>query len=129
MSLLLIYNLSTEVVYANLRLVMNSGLNRLYSIEASSWIKSFFEDMAHQSPALVMVAGAIQCCFDDGHQGMSVKSMEYIDLALQTFRQELAARYEVMHFATICAGLLVCSLCVRLGLISSHDSSNTNVRL
>ncbi|EXM14409.1 hypothetical protein V3481_015319 [Fusarium oxysporum f. sp. vasinfectum] len=91
---------------------MNSGLNRLYSIEASSWIKSFFEDMAHQSPALVMVAGAIQGCFDDGHQGMSVKSMEYIDLALQTFRQELAARYEVMHFATICAGLLVCLLCL-----------------
>ncbi|EXA30934.1 hypothetical protein FOVG_17711 [Fusarium oxysporum f. sp. pisi HDV247] len=43
---------------------------------------------------------------------MSVKSMEYIDLALQTFRQELSERYERMHNATICAGLLVCSLCL-----------------
>jgi hypothetical protein len=67
--------------------------------------------MAHQSPALVMIAGAIQGYLDDG---MSVKSMEYVDLALQTFRQELSARYEKFHVATVCAGLLVCSLCVRL---------------
>lgn len=95
-------------------LVMNNGLNRLYSTEASSWIKPFFEQMAYQSPALVMIAGAIQLYMDDGNRGMSVKSMEYTDLALQTFRQELSARYERMHLATICAGLLVCSLCVRV---------------
>ncbi|KAF5983635.1 transcriptional regulatory protein pro-1 [Fusarium bulbicola] len=91
---------------------MNNGLNRLYSTEASSWIKPFFEQMAYQSPALVMIAGAIQLYLDDGNRGMSVKSMEYTDLALQTFRQELSARYERMHLATICAGLLVCSLCL-----------------
>ncbi|KAM0469430.1 hypothetical protein ACHAP7_010010 [Fusarium lateritium] len=91
---------------------MNNGLNRLYSTEANSWIKPFFEDMAQQSPALVIIAGAIQGYLDDGHQGMSVKSMEYIDLALQTFRQELSDRYAKMHVATICAGLLVCSLCL-----------------
>ncbi|KAF5661466.1 transcriptional regulatory protein pro-1 [Fusarium circinatum] len=91
---------------------MNNGLNRLYSTEASSWIKPFFEQMAYQSPALVMIAGAIQLYMDDGDRGMSVKSMEYTDLALQTFRQELSARYERMHLATICAGLLVCSLCL-----------------
>ncbi|KAF5694477.1 transcriptional regulatory protein pro-1 [Fusarium denticulatum] len=91
---------------------MNNGLNRLYSTEASSWIKPFFEQMAYQSPALVMIAGAIQLYMDDGNRGMSVKSMEYTDLALQTFRQELSARYERMHLATICAGLLVCSLCL-----------------
>ncbi|KAF5625927.1 transcriptional regulatory protein pro-1 [Fusarium sp. NRRL 25303] len=78
----------------------------------SSWIKPFFEQMAYQSPALVMIAGAIQLYMDDGNRGMSVKSMEYTDLALQTFRQELSARYERMHLATICAGLLVCSLCL-----------------
>ncbi|KAJ9424545.1 hypothetical protein QL093DRAFT_2217582 [Fusarium oxysporum] len=91
---------------------MNNGLNRLYSTEASSWIKPFFEQMAYQSPALVMIAGAIQLYMDDGNRGMSVKSMEYTDLALQTFRQELSTRYERMHLATICAGLLVCSLCL-----------------
>ncbi|KAF5555085.1 transcriptional regulatory protein pro-1 [Fusarium napiforme] len=78
----------------------------------TSWIKPFFEQMAYQSPALVMIAGAIQLYMDDGNRGMSVKSMEYTDLALQTFRQELSARYERMHLATICAGLLVCSLCL-----------------
>ncbi|KAH6963335.1 hypothetical protein DER45DRAFT_552814 [Fusarium avenaceum] len=91
---------------------MKNGLNRLYSTEANSWIKPFFEDMAQQSPAVVIIAGAIQGYFDDGDQGISVKSMEYIDLALQTFRQELSDRYAKMHVATICAGLLVCSLCL-----------------
>lgn len=93
---------------------MKNGLNRLYATEANSWIKPFFEDMAQQSPALVIIAGAIQGYLDDGRQGISVKSMEYIDLALQTFRQELSDRYAKMHVATICAGLLVCSLCVRI---------------
>ncbi|SPJ78591.1 uncharacterized protein FTOL_06980 [Fusarium torulosum] len=93
-------------------LVMKNGLNRLYATEANSWIKPFFEDMAQQSPALVIIAGAIQGYLDDGRQGISVKSMEYIDLALQTFRQELSDRYAKMHVATICAGLLVCSLCL-----------------
>ncbi|RGP69380.1 transcription factor [Fusarium longipes] len=88
---------------------MRNGLNRLYTTEASSWIKPFFEEMALQSPALVMIAGAIQGYMDDG---MSVKSMEYVDLALQTFRQELDTRYEKFHVATVCAGLLVCSLCL-----------------
>ncbi|KAF5551880.1 transcriptional regulatory protein pro-1 [Fusarium mexicanum] len=82
------------------------------TIGVPSWIKPFFEQMAYQSPALVMIAGAIQLYMDDGNRGMSVKSMEYTDLALQTFRQELSARYERMHLATICAGLLVCSLCL-----------------
>ncbi|KAF4498555.1 Transcriptional regulatory pro-1 [Fusarium agapanthi] len=82
------------------------------TIGVPSWIKPFFEQMAYQSPALVMIAGAIQLYLDDGNRGMSVKSMEYTDLALQTFRQELSARYERMHPATICAGLLVCSLCL-----------------
>lgn len=90
---------------------MRNGLNFLYTTEASSWIKPFFEEMALQSPALVMIAGAIQGYMDDG---MSVKSMEYVDLALQTFRQELTTRYEKFHVATVCAGLLVCSLCVCL---------------
>ncbi|RBR27027.1 uncharacterized protein FIESC28_00099 [Fusarium coffeatum] len=80
---------------------LRHGLNRLYSTEASSWIKPFFEEMAHQSPALVMIAGAIQGYLDDG---MSVKSMEYVDLALQTFRQELSARYEKFHVATLLQG-------------------------
>ncbi|CAF3528977.1 unnamed protein product [Fusarium graminearum] len=88
---------------------MRNGLNFLYTTEASSWIKPFFEEMALQSPALVMIAGAIQGYMDDG---MSVKSMEYVDLALQTFRQELTTRYEKFHVATVCAGLLVCSLCL-----------------
>ncbi|EXA30935.1 hypothetical protein FOVG_17712 [Fusarium oxysporum f. sp. pisi HDV247] len=38
---------------------MGNGLNQLYSTEANSWIKPFFEQMAYQSPALVMIAGAI----------------------------------------------------------------------
>ncbi|KAG8666597.1 hypothetical protein FPOAC1_011407 [Fusarium poae] len=89
--------------------IMRNGLNHLYTTEASSWVKPFFEEMALQSPALVMIAGAIQGYMDDG---MSVKSMEYVDLALQTFRKELDARYEKFHVATVCAGLLVCSLCL-----------------
>lgn len=98
---------------------MRNGLNFLYTTEASSWIKPFFEEMALQSPALVMIAGAIQGYMDDG---MSVKSMEYVDLALQTFRQELTTRYEKFHVATVCAGLLVCSLCVclRFFTLTSH---------
>ncbi|KAF5660893.1 transcriptional regulatory protein pro-1 [Fusarium heterosporum] len=91
---------------------MHHGLNRLYTTEASSWIKPIFEDMAQQSPALVIIGGAIQGYMDDGCQGMSVKSMEHVDLALRTFRQELSDRYEKIHASTICAGLLVCSLCL-----------------
>ncbi|GKU08400.1 transcription factor [Fusarium langsethiae] len=77
---------------------MRNGLNQMYTTEASSWIKPFFEEMALQSRALVMIAGAIQGYIDDG---MSVKSMEYVDLALQTFRQELTARFEKFHVATL----------------------------
>ncbi|KAF4449508.1 Transcriptional regulatory protein pro-1 [Fusarium austroafricanum] len=91
---------------------MNNGLNRLYTTEATSWIKPFFADMAHQSPALVMIAGAIQAYMDDGKRGMSVRAMESVEIALQTFRQELSTRYETMHQGTLCAGLLVCSLCL-----------------
>ncbi|KAM0341698.1 hypothetical protein ACHAPU_009946 [Fusarium lateritium] len=68
--------------------------------------------MAQQSPALVIIGGAIQGYMDDGCRGMSVKSMEYVDLALRTFRQELSERYEKIHASTICAGLLVCTLCL-----------------
>ncbi|KAF4344550.1 transcriptional regulatory protein pro-1 [Fusarium beomiforme] len=92
---------------------MGNGLEQLYSTEASSWIKPFFDQMAYQSPALVQIACAIQTYLDDGSRGLSVKSMENIDSALQTFRQELSERYEKMHNATICAGLLVCSLCTQ----------------
>ncbi|KAF4966397.1 hypothetical protein FSARC_5906 [Fusarium sarcochroum] len=91
----------TEVICAKFRLVLCSGLNRLYSTDAYSWVKPFFEEMAHQSPALVMIASSIQGYLEDGHRGLSVKSMEYVDLALQTFRQELAGRYEKMHLATL----------------------------
>ncbi|KAK7571046.1 hypothetical protein V3481_007115 [Fusarium oxysporum f. sp. vasinfectum] len=94
---------------------LNSALHRLYNTEVTSWIKPFFKDMAQQSPALVMIAGSIQGYMDDGNRGMSVKSMEYVDLALQTFRRELSTRYETMHLGTICAGLLVCLLCLLQG--------------
>ncbi|KAM5354097.1 hypothetical protein ACJ41O_000747 [Fusarium nematophilum] len=91
---------------------LKSGLLRLYTTEAVCWIQPFFEEMSKQSPALVVIAVAIQGYLDDGCRGLSVASMERVDLALQTFRQELSSRHESMHTATVCAGLLVCSLCL-----------------
>jgi hypothetical protein len=94
-------------------LVLSSGLRRLYTTEASCWIQPHFEEMALQSPALVRISAAIQAYLDDGNETPSVQSMEHVDLALQTFRLELASRHEVMHAATLCAGLLLCTLRVR----------------
>lgn len=89
---------------------LSSGLRRLYTTEASCWIQPHFEEMALQSPALVRISAAIQAYLDDENETPSVQSMEHVDLALQTFRLELASRHEVMHAATLCAGLLLCTL-------------------
>lgn len=97
---------------AKVWLVLHSGLHRLYTTEQHCWIQPFFEEMGRQSPALVVISVAIQGYLDDRARGLSVESMERIDLALQTFRQELDDRHEKMHTATVCAGLLVCTICV-----------------
>ncbi|KAK7427805.1 hypothetical protein QQZ08_005743 [Neonectria magnoliae] len=89
---------------------LTSGLRRLYSTEAQCWIQPHFEAMALHSPALVTISAAIQAYLDDGQDGPSVSSMEHVDLALQTFRLELARREGAMHAATLCAGLLLCTL-------------------
>ncbi|KAF5003301.1 hypothetical protein FDECE_10152 [Fusarium decemcellulare] len=91
---------------------LHSGLHRLYTTEEHCWVQPFFAEMATQSPALVVIAVAIQGYLDDGGRGLSVTSMERVDLALQTFRQELSDRHESMQTSTVCAGLLVCSLCL-----------------
>lgn len=93
--------------------VLNSGLRRLYTTETQCWIQPFFQEMSLESPALVTVSAAIQAYFDDCEEVPSVASMEHVDLALQTFRRELASRQESMHAATLCAGLLLCTLRVR----------------
>ncbi|KAF7548124.1 hypothetical protein G7Z17_g7275 [Cylindrodendrum hubeiense] len=90
--------------------VLNSGLRRLYTTETTCWIQPHFEAMALQSPALVRISAAIQAYLDDGQDGPSVQSMEHVDLALQTFRLELASHRETMHAATLSAGLLLCTL-------------------
>ncbi|KAK7414027.1 hypothetical protein QQX98_007059 [Neonectria punicea] len=89
---------------------LTSGLRRLYTTEAQCWIQPHFEAMALHSPALVTISAAIQAYLDDGQDGPSVSSMEHVDLALQTFRLELARREGAMHAATLCAGLLICTL-------------------
>ncbi|KAH6876546.1 hypothetical protein B0T10DRAFT_497707 [Thelonectria olida] len=89
---------------------LNSGLRRLYTTETQCWIQPFFREMSLESPALVTVSAAIQAYLDDGKDVPSVSSMEHVDLALQTFRRELASRQESMHAATLCAGLLLCTL-------------------
>ncbi|KAI8717612.1 Zn(2)-C6 fungal-type domain-containing protein [Fusarium sp. LHS14.1] len=91
---------------------LHSGLHRLYTTEQHCWIQPFFEEMGRQSPALVVISVAIQGYLDDRARGLSVASMERVDLALQTFRQELYDRHEKMHTATVCAGLLVCTICL-----------------
>ncbi|KAM0430879.1 hypothetical protein ACHAPT_005511 [Fusarium lateritium] len=91
---------------------LHSGLHRLYTTEQHCWIQPFFEEMGRQSPALVGITVAIQGYLDDRCRGLSVASMERVGLALQTFRQELSDRHEKMHTATVCAGLLVCTLCI-----------------
>ncbi|KAF4984101.1 hypothetical protein FZEAL_640 [Fusarium zealandicum] len=80
---------------------LHSGFLRLYASEAYGWVHPFFEEMAKQSPALFVIAVAIQAYLDDGCRSLSVKSMERVDLALQTFRQELSDRHETMHLATL----------------------------
>lgn len=82
--------------------------------------------MALQSPALVRISAAIQAYLDDENETPSVQSMEHVDLALQTFRLELASRHEVMHAATLCAGLLLCTLRVRSFLFISFVSSTSH---
>lgn len=108
-------------------LVLSSGLRRLYTTEASCWIQPHFEEMALQSPALVRISAAIQAYLDDGNETPSVQSMEHVDLALQTFRLELASRHEAMHAATLCAGLLLCTLRVRFYFISFACSSSHHI--
>lgn len=55
---------------------------------------------------------ALQAYVDDGCDRLSVSSMERFDVALRTFRAELASEQEVIEASTACAGLVICSLCV-----------------
>ncbi|OHF00185.1 hypothetical protein CORC01_04593 [Colletotrichum orchidophilum] len=88
---------------------LNAGMHRLYTTKSSDWMKSHFTSMAEKSQAFTIVCGAIQAYLDDG---FSVSSMEYVDLALQTFRSELESRHNSFDGSTVSAGLLLCSLCL-----------------
>lgn len=96
----------------NNRSVLKSGLGKLYNAETQSWIRPIFEDMASQSKALRIIGIAIQSYVDDGCDDLSVSSMERLDLALRTFRAELASQHDDIRASTAFAGLMVCSLCV-----------------
>ncbi|CAI0645148.1 unnamed protein product [Colletotrichum noveboracense] len=91
---------------------LKSGLGKLYNAETQSWIRPIFEDMASQSKALRIIGIAIQSYVDDGCDDLSVSSMERLDLALRTFRAELASQHDDIRASTAFAGLMVCSLCL-----------------
>ncbi|KAK1845713.1 C6 finger domain-containing protein [Colletotrichum chrysophilum] len=93
---------------------LKSGLGKLYNAETQSWIRPIFEDMASQSKALRIIGIAIQSYVDDGCDDLSVSSMERLDLALRTFRAELASQHNDIRASTAFAGLMVCSLCLLL---------------
>ncbi|KAF0317825.1 C6 finger domain-containing protein [Colletotrichum asianum] len=93
---------------------LKSGLGKLYNAETQSWIRPIFEDMASQSKALRIIGIAIQSYVDDGCDDLSVSSMERLDLALRTFRAELASQHDDIRASTAFAGLMVCSLCLLL---------------
>ncbi|KAF6826093.1 C6 finger domain-containing protein [Colletotrichum musicola] len=92
---------------------LRSALFKLYNTETQSWIRSIFEQLASKSDALVSVCIALQGYVDDGCDRLSVSSMERFDVALRTFRAELASEQEVIEASTACAGLVICSLCAR----------------
>ncbi|CRK45878.1 hypothetical protein BN1723_016600, partial [Verticillium longisporum] len=94
---------------------LSSGLLRLYATETKTWIQPFFWGLAEQSEAFVYVCIAIQGYLSDKQRGLSVLSMERVDHALQSFRDEIASRAKTLHVATTCAGLLMCTLLLLQG--------------
>ncbi|KAF6802692.1 C6 finger domain-containing protein [Colletotrichum sojae] len=92
---------------------LRSALCKLYNTETQSWIRSIFEQLASKSDAFVSVCIALQGYVDDGCDRLSVSSMERFDVALRTFRAELASKQEGIEASTACAGLVICSLCAR----------------
>ncbi|KAM0276605.1 hypothetical protein ACHAQH_006562 [Verticillium albo-atrum] len=94
---------------------LSSGLLRLYTTEAQTWIQPFFQGLAEESRAFVHVCVAIQGYMNDRQRGLSLLSMERVDHALQSFRDEIASRAKTLHVATTCAGLLMCTLLLLQG--------------
>ncbi|KAL0944987.1 uncharacterized protein CTRU02_202874 [Colletotrichum truncatum] len=92
------------------RKFLTSGLCRLYSTEVQSWMQPFFEEVAMESRALVLVGGALQRFLEDNHGYPLAQSLEAIGLALQTFRTELESRHNAIQVGTICAGILICTI-------------------
>lgn len=65
--------------------------------------------MSQESRALPLVGAALQAYYDDG---WTVTAMERMDRAIRTFRADLDILCSERRSATICSGLLICTMCV-----------------
>ncbi|KAF4944630.1 hypothetical protein FSARC_14619 [Fusarium sarcochroum] len=89
---------------------LHNGLIELYNTNKFSWIQHFLLEMSTKSKSLPAVSAAIQIYLDGGGGDLPVLSMEYLDVALKTFRAELATDHSTFHPAIACAGILLCAL-------------------
>ncbi|KAM0188781.1 hypothetical protein ACHAPI_010390 [Fusarium lateritium] len=100
-------DLTTELLFHKF---LYNGLTELYNTTTSSWIQPFLMELSAQSKSLPAVSAAIQVYLDGGGGDLPVSSMEFLDVALKTFRAELADSQGTFHPAIACAGLLLCVL-------------------
>ena len=89
--------------------VLVIGLHNLCNSEVYCWLSVFFRAVSQESRALPLVGAALQAYYDDG---WTVTAMERMDHAIRTFRTDLQVLGRQRFPATICSGLLICSLCV-----------------
>ncbi|KAF9731769.1 hypothetical protein PMIN02_008378 [Paraphaeosphaeria minitans] len=88
---------------------LDTGLHQLFNAEVYCWLSVFFRALSKQSRALPLVGAALQAYYDNG---WTVTAMERTDRAIRTFRADLDTLGSQRRSATICSGLLICSICL-----------------
>ncbi|KAK7182856.1 hypothetical protein DPSP01_011980 [Paraphaeosphaeria sporulosa] len=86
-----------------------TGLHQLCNAEIYGWLSVFFRAVSKESRALPLVGAALQAYYDNG---WTVTAMERMDRAIRTFRTDLEILGSERRSATICSGLLICTMCL-----------------
>lgn len=96
-------------------LVITSGINSLHSTavnDADNLLASRFPELCEESEALYSLSLALQASVSEESK---TEFLEYLDLALSIFRAELASSAPHLKDGTLTAGLLLCTVGVRIG--------------
>ncbi|KAH7215432.1 hypothetical protein DER44DRAFT_654183 [Fusarium oxysporum] len=110
------------------RKFLNSGLMLLYKTQQHSWIQPFFINMSAESQSFAIMSAALQTYIDQGEACPSIPTLECVDIALKTFRLEVASYRGGFPSGTICSGILLCrpyTQCLRMMAHMYHLTNPT----